>query len=144
MTERPNIALMSEVQKEALIMALWEELEQIKQENAQLKQQHAQDQSRLEQLKQLEQQQNQPKKNSHNSSVPPSRDQKVNKPAPDQTRQRRTASLGHKGEACIRNRINMSCPWPRCVPIVKRLLSKKSSTSRPAMTRSKSRRCVLW
>ncbi len=59
MTERPNIALMSEVQKEALIMALWEELEQIKQENAQLKQQHAQDQSRLEQLKQLEQQQNQ-------------------------------------------------------------------------------------
>ena len=92
MTERPNIALMTEAQKEALIMALWQELEQIKQENAQLKQQHAQDQSRLEQL---EQQQNQPTKNSHNSSVPPSRDQKANQPP--QTRQRRKASLGRKG-----------------------------------------------
>ena len=92
MTERPNIALMTEVQKEALIMALWQELEQIKQENAQLKQQHAQDQTRLEQL---QQQQNQPKKNSHNSSVPPSRDQKANKP--HQPPQRRKASLGRKG-----------------------------------------------
>lgn len=92
MTERPNIALMTEVQKEALIMALWQELEQIKQENAQLKQQHAQDQTRLEQL---QQQQNQPTKNSHNSSVPPSRDQKANKP--HQTPQRRKASLGRKG-----------------------------------------------
>ena len=92
MTERPNIALMTEAQKEALIMALWQELEQIKQENAQLKQQHAQDQTRLEQL---QQQQNQPKKNSHNSSVPPSRDQKANKP--HQTPQRRKASLGRKG-----------------------------------------------
>ncbi len=52
MTERPNIALMTEAQKEALIMALWQELEHLKQQNAQLKQQHAQDQIRLEQLQQ--------------------------------------------------------------------------------------------
>ena len=85
MSERPNIALMTESQKDTLIMALWQELEQLKQENAQYK-------ARL-----LESQPNQPKKNSRNSSVPPSRDQKANKSAPDQTRQRRKASFGRKG-----------------------------------------------
>ena len=59
MSERPNIALMTESQKDTLIMALWQELEQLKQENAQYK-------ARL-----LESQPNQPKKNSRNSSVPP-------------------------------------------------------------------------
>ena len=68
-------------------MALWEELEQLKQENARYK----------ARLLELESQPKQPKKNSRNSSVPPSRDQKANKPAPDQTRQRRKASFGRKG-----------------------------------------------
>ena len=69
MSERPNIALMTESQKDTLIMALWQELEQLKQENVQYK-------TRL-----LELQANQPKKNSRNSSVPPSRDQKANQSA---------------------------------------------------------------
>ena len=90
MPERPTIALMTDAQKEALIIALWEELEHLKQQYAQLKEQHAQDQSRLEEL---EQQQNQPKKNSHNSSVPPSRDQKANTPAPI----RQPRKVGRKG-----------------------------------------------
>ncbi len=87
MSERPNIALMTKSQKDTLIMALWEELEQLKQENARYK----------ARLIELESQPTQPKKNSRNSSVPPSRDQKANKPAPDQTRQRRKASFGRKG-----------------------------------------------
>jgi len=37
MSERPNIALMTESQKDTLVMALWQELEQLKQENAQYK-----------------------------------------------------------------------------------------------------------
>jgi len=85
MPERPNIALMTDAQKEALIMALWDELEHIKQQNAEYK-------ARL-----LELEQNKPKKNSRNSSVPPSRDHKANKSAPDQPRQRRKASFGRKG-----------------------------------------------
>lgn len=87
MTERPNIALMTESQKDILIMALWQELEHIKQQNAQYK----------ARLLELEHQQNQPKKNSRNSSVPPSRDHKANQSAPHQTRQRRKASFGRKG-----------------------------------------------
>lgn len=87
MSERPNIALMTASQKDTLIMALWEELEQLKQENAQYK----------ARLLELEQQQNQPQKNSRNSGVPPSCDQKANKAEPESAQAVRKASLGRPG-----------------------------------------------
>jgi len=67
-------------------MALWEEREQLKQENAQYK----------ARLLELEQQQNQPQENSRNSSVPPSREQKANKAEPESAQAVRKASLGRR------------------------------------------------
>ena len=90
-----DLGQLSIIQKDALIVKLRNELEHVRQENSQLKEQIENLQKKVFEL---EEKLTKPAKNSHNSSIPPSQDNKPNKPSEDkQEKKRRQASLGRKG-----------------------------------------------
>src|SRR5215211_1297709 len=80
MDKLPELARLSEPEKDALIAALWAELQRLK-----------------AQLAALEAKSDEPRKDAHNSSVPPSRTPKANLPSGPQTKPRREASVGRAG-----------------------------------------------
>ncbi len=80
MDQLPALDQLSERQKESLIEVLWSEIQALKARIAQLESQLAA-----------------PKKGSHNSSVPPSKTPKANKPEVNSRRGRRKASIGRAG-----------------------------------------------
>ena len=90
-----DISHLSIVQKDALIVKLWNELEQVRQENRRLKEQNERLQKKVSEL---EEKLNKPIKDSHNSSVPPSQAHKASKsPEEQKEKKRREASVGRKG-----------------------------------------------
>ncbi len=80
MDQLPALDQLSERQKESLIEVLWSEIQALKARIAQLESQLAA-----------------PKKGSRNSSVPPSKTPKANKPEVNSRRGRRKASIGRAG-----------------------------------------------
>jgi transposase len=90
-----DLGQFSIVQKDALIVKLWNEVEQLRQENNRLKEQIENLQKKVSEL---EEKLNKPAKNSHNSSIPPSQDKKSSKTSEEKKeKQRREASVGRKG-----------------------------------------------
>jgi len=90
-----ELSQLSYHQKDNLIIELWKELEQLRHENRKLMEEN-------EELKRkvamLEEQLKKPAKDSHNSSLSPSRDRKANKPGDENNgKKRREASVGRKG-----------------------------------------------
>jgi transposase len=79
-TQLPNLANLSHAEKDALIHALW-----------------AQVQALTARVEELEARLGGPPKNSDNSSQPPSRDQKVDRPAKPKRQGPRQGSIGRKG-----------------------------------------------
>jgi len=80
MESLPDLAQCSEQEKEALIVALWAEVQRLR-----------------ARLATFEAKQQEPVKDAHNSSVPPSRTQKTNVPLGPRTRTHRDASVGRAG-----------------------------------------------
>jgi transposase len=80
MDKLPELARVSELEKDALIAALWAELQRLK-----------------AQLAALEAQSPEPRKDAHHSSVPPSQTPKANLPSGPWTKPRRAASVGRAG-----------------------------------------------
>jgi transposase len=80
MDKLPKLDHLSESEKDALIMALWAEVQGLK-----------------AQLAALAGKPQEPHKDAHNSSVPPSRTPKANRPAAPRTETRREASVGRAG-----------------------------------------------
>jgi transposase len=76
----PELARVSELEKDALIAALWAELRRL---NAQ--------------LAALDAKSHEPRKGAHHASVPPSQTPKANLPSGPQTKPRREASVGRVG-----------------------------------------------
>ena len=90
MDELPKLEHVSDSKKDALIMALWAEVQRLK-----------------ARLAALEGKPQEPHKDAHHSSVPPSRTPKANLPVAPRTGTRREASVGRAGGAgpCIRTPI---------------------------------------
>ena len=89
-----ELSQLSYHQKDNLIIDLWKEVEQLRHENRKLMEEN-------EELKRkvamLEEQLKEPAKDSNNSSLPPSRDRKANKPGDENNgKKRREASVGRK------------------------------------------------
>ena len=80
MDKLPELERLSESEKDALITALWAEVQRLK-----------------AQLAALEAKPHEPRKDAHNSSVPPSQTPKPNLPSGPRTRTRREASVGRAG-----------------------------------------------
>jgi transposase len=80
MDKLPELDHLSESEKDALITALWAEVQRLK-----------------ARLAALESQPHEPRKDAHNSSVPPSQTAKPNLPTGPRTRTRREASVGRAG-----------------------------------------------
>src|SRR6266704_4847270 len=80
MDKRPELERLSEPEKDALIMALWAEVQQLK-----------------ARLAALEAKPHEPRKDAHNSSIPPSHTQKPNHSPGPRTGTRREASVGRAG-----------------------------------------------
>jgi transposase len=80
MDKLPELARLSEPEKDALIVALWAEVQRLK-----------------AQLAALEAKSHEPRKDAHNSSVPPSQTPKANLPSGPRTKPRREASVGRAG-----------------------------------------------
>jgi transposase len=80
MDKLPELERLSEMEKDALIAALWAEVQQLK-----------------AQLAALEAKPHEPRKDAHNSSVPPSQTRKPNLAPGPRTRIRREASVGRAG-----------------------------------------------
>lgn len=90
----PDLTTLSEEQKDALIVNLWNENVLLRLEVEHLRNRIAELERRLFEL---EAKLNRPPKDSSNSSSPPSKDQKENKPASQSSKGVRRASLGRKG-----------------------------------------------
>ena len=80
MESLPDLAQCSEQEKEALIVALWAEVQRLR-----------------ARLATFEAKQQEPVKDAHNSSVPPSRTHKTNVPPGPRTGMHRAASVGRAG-----------------------------------------------
>ena len=80
MDQLPDLARLSELEKDALIVALWAEVQLLK-----------------ARLAALEAKAQEPRKDAHNSSVPPSHTPKANLPPGPRTGTRREASVGRAG-----------------------------------------------
>src|SRR2546423_14937243 len=80
MESLPDLAQCSEQEKEALIVALWAEVQRLR-----------------ARLATFEAKQQEPVKDAHNSSVPPSRTHKTNFPPGPRTGTHREASVGRAG-----------------------------------------------
>ena len=80
MDKLPKLEHLSESEKDALITALWAEVQRLK-----------------ARLAALEGKPQEPRKDAHNSSVPPSHSPKANLPAAPRTETRREASVGRAG-----------------------------------------------
>jgi transposase len=76
----PKLEQLSSQEKDALLRALWDEVQRLR-----------------ARIAGLEAKLTEPPKDAHNSSVPPSRAPKANRPAPQGTGQRRPASVGRAG-----------------------------------------------
>lgn len=90
----PDLTTLSHAQKDALILELWDENVRLRREVELLRGRIAKLERRL---LELEAKLNRPPKDSSNSSLPPAKDQKENKPAPQSSKGVRKASLGRKG-----------------------------------------------
>jgi transposase len=90
----PDLSKLSPEEKDALILELWNENVRLSREVELLRGRIAELEHRLGEL---EAKLNRPPKDSSNSSQPPSKDEKENKPAPQSARGVRRASLGRKG-----------------------------------------------
>jgi len=86
MTPLPDLSALSHAEKDALILALWQQVEVLNEQVRALRQEVAELRARLDE----------PPKSSSNSSVPPSRDRKANQP-PRGPGTRREASVGRAG-----------------------------------------------
>jgi transposase len=80
MDKLPELARLSEPEKDALMAALWAELQRLK-----------------AQLAALEAKSHEPRKDAHNSSVPPSQTPKADLPSGPRTKPRREARVGRAG-----------------------------------------------
>ena len=90
-----DLSKLSFHQKENLIIELWKEVEQLRQENRKLMEENKELKGKVALL---EEQLRKPAKDSHNSSLPPSRDWKGNKSGQElKGSPRREASVGRKG-----------------------------------------------
>lgn len=90
----PDLATLSHAQKDALILDLWNENVRLSREVELLRGRIAELEHRL---LELEAKLNRPPKDSSNSSLPPAKDQKANKPDPQPPKGVRKASLGRAG-----------------------------------------------
>jgi transposase len=93
-TELPDLSLLSHAEKDALIRALWEALQASERRNAELMVRLAAAERRIAEL---EARLNEPPKRPDNSSLPPSRGQKLNRPDKGQRKGPRKGSLGRQG-----------------------------------------------
>lgn len=90
----PDLATLSDEEKDALIVKLWSETVALRLEVEHLRNLNTALERRLSEL---ENKLNQPPKDSSNSSIPPSKDRKQNKPARPARKGVRRASIGRKG-----------------------------------------------
>jgi transposase len=93
-TELPDFSLLSHAEKDALIRALWEALQASERRNAELMVRLAAAEKRIADL---EARLNEPPKRPDNSSLPPSRGQKPNRPEKGPRKGPRQGSLGREG-----------------------------------------------
>ena len=93
-TELPDLSLLSHAEKDALIRALWEALRASERRNAELMARLAAAERRIAEL---EARLNEPPKRPDNSSLPPSRGQKPNRPDKGLRKGPRKGSLGREG-----------------------------------------------
>ena len=94
MPELPDLSLLSHAEKDALIRALWEALQASEGRNAELTARLSAAERRIAEL---EARLNEPPKRPDNSSLPPSRGQKSNRPAKGPRQGPRKGSLGRQG-----------------------------------------------
>jgi len=90
----PDLTTLSDEEKDALIVKLWSETVALRLEVEHLRNLNTALERRLSEL---ENKLNQPPKDSSNSSIPPSKDRKKNKPARPARKGVRRASIGRKG-----------------------------------------------
>lgn len=90
----PDLTTLSDEEKDALIVKLWSETVALRLEVEHLRNLNTALERRLSEL---ENKLNQPPKDSSNSSIPPSKDRKQNKPARPARKGVRRASIGRKG-----------------------------------------------
>ena len=93
-TELPDLSLLTHAEKDALIRALWEALQASERRNAELTVRLAAAERRIAEL---EARLNEPAKRPDNSSLPPSRGQKPNRPEKAPRKGPRKGSLGREG-----------------------------------------------
>jgi transposase len=93
-TELPDLSLLSHSEKDALIRALWEALQVSERRNEELTVRLAAAERRIAEL---EARLNEPAKRPDNSSLPPSRGQKPNRPEKSPRKGPRKGSLGREG-----------------------------------------------
>jgi len=94
MTELPDLSLLTHAEKDALIRALWEALQASERRNEELTIRLAAAERRIAEL---EARLNEPAKRPDNSSLPPSRGQKPNRPEKSPRKGPRKGSLGRAG-----------------------------------------------
>ncbi|WP_081849098.1 IS66 family transposase [Acidiphilium angustum] len=94
MTELPDLSLLSHAEKDALIRALWDALQVSERRNEELTVRLAAAERRIAEL---EARLNEPAKRPDNSSLPPSRGQKPNRPKKSPRKGPRKGSLGRAG-----------------------------------------------
>ena len=94
MSELPDLSLLSDAEKDALIRALWGALQASERRNAALAVQLSAAERRIAKL---EARLNEPPKRPDNSSLPPSRGQKPNRPEKGPRKGPRKGSLGREG-----------------------------------------------
>jgi transposase len=93
-TELPDLSLLSHAEKDALIRALWEALQASERGNAELMVRLSAAERRIAEL---EARLGEPPKRPDNSSLPPSRGQKPNRPETASRKGPRKGSLGREG-----------------------------------------------
>ena len=90
MTPLPDLSQFSSEQKDELIRVLWPLIDQVREQSEQIA-------TLTKRVAELEAKMGEPPKNSDNSSVPPSKSQKANRPDKDRKTSPRKGSLGRKG-----------------------------------------------
>ena len=135
MVSPPDLSKLTEAEKDALILALW-----------------AQVQALTARIAELEARLKQPPKTPDNSGLPPSKGPKANRPKKEKRGGPRQGSVGRQGGgrplAAVarwrRSRTSLSSPGQRYAPTVMPHSGRTITCCTPAMTRSTCRRFALW
>jgi transposase len=129
MPQLPNLDHLSHAEKDALIRALWQRLEAAERRIAELE-------TRL----------GEPGKTASNSSLPPSKGQKPNRPEKTRRGGPRKGSLGRSGggRALVCHPDDRVPPSPLPAGIVMPFWRRPIRCCTVATTRSTCHRCVLW